>query len=120
MIVEVDENNPEPANTVNSQRVLDDDDLWNAAEDEVREDRAARQANTDFFDPWHESDEVVNQDIPASARPASTPTSVVSVKAMPKQPKQPPIMLNLDSPGNQSFTVTVSPEVFRSPDFPIG
>ncbi|CAE7865000.1 unnamed protein product [Symbiodinium microadriaticum] len=94
----VDENNPEPAHTVNSQRVLDDDDLWNAAEDEVRE--------------------VVNQDIPASARPASTPTNVVSVKAMPKQPKQPPIMLNLDPPGNQSFTVTVSPEVFRSPDFP--
>ncbi|OLQ10165.1 hypothetical protein AK812_SmicGene6101 [Symbiodinium microadriaticum] len=58
----VDENNPEPAHTVNSQRVLDDDDLWNAAEDEVRE--------------------VVNQDIPASARPASTPTNVVSVKVL--------------------------------------
>ena len=118
MIVEVDENNPEPAHTATSQRVLDDDDLWNAAEDEVRANREARQANTDFFDPWHDSDEVVNEDIPASARPASTPTSVIPVKAMPKQPKQPPIMLNLDSTGNQSFTVTVSPEVFRSPDFP--
>ena len=118
MIVEVDENNPEPSNTATSQRVLDDDDLWNAAEDEVRADRAARQANADDFDPWHDSDEVVNQDIPPFARPASTPTSVIPVKAMPKQPKQPPIMLNLDSPGNQSFTVTVSPEVFRSPDFP--
>ena len=99
MIVEVDENNPEPATTVNAQRVLDDDDLWNAAEDEVRNHRQhheARQANNDFFDPWAESDEVVNQDIPESARPASAPTSVVSAKAMPKQPKQPPILLNLD------------------------
>ena len=118
MIVEVDENNPEPTNTVTSRRVLDDDDLWNAAEDEVLADRAARQTQADVFDPWHDSDEVVNEDIPESARPASTPTSVIPVKAMPKQPKQPPIMLNLDSPGNQSFTVTVSPEVLRNPDFP--
>ena len=118
MIVEVDENNPEHTNTATSRRVLDDDDLWNAAEDELRADRAARQVNPEAFDPWHDSDEVVNQDIPASARPASTATSVIPVKAMPKQPKQPPIMLNLDSTGNQSFTVTVSPEVFRSPEFP--
>ena len=60
MIVEVDENNPEPSHTVDSQRVLEDDDLWNAAENEVRESRAARQADSDFFDPWHDSDEVVN------------------------------------------------------------
>ena len=97
MIVEVDENNPEPANTVTSRRVLEDDDLWNAAEDEVLADRAARKTHTEeVFDPWHDSDEVVNQDIPASSRPASSPTSVIPVKAMPKQPKQPPIMLNLD------------------------
>ena len=93
MIVEVDENNPEPTTTANSQRVLDDDDLWNAADAEFRE---ARQVNTEFYDPWAESDEVLNQDINESSRPASAPTSVVSVKAMPKQPKQPPIVLNLD------------------------
>ena len=115
MIVEVDENNPEQTTASPSQRVLDDDDLWNVADAEVRE---ARQADADVYDPWAEADEVLNQDIPESSRPASAPTSVVHVKAMPKQPKQPPIMLNLDPPGNQSFTVTVSPDVFLNPDIP--
>ncbi|CAE7330768.1 unnamed protein product [Symbiodinium necroappetens] len=96
MMVEVDDNNPESTTTTTHHRVPDDDDLWNAVETEVQESRRARQ---EPFDPWAEVDEVINQNIPESARRVPPQTTTVQVKAMPKQP---PITLNLDPVGNPS------------------